>query len=517
MIDDATLLHRYAVNRSEEAFTELVGRHLPLVYSAALRRLDGDTHRAADVAQGVFAALARDAARLSRHAVLAGWLYTATRNAAIDVVRAEQRRRVREREAHTMQEISGQPEIQADWARLRPVLDGVMDQLGARDRDAVLLRFFQGRQFLEIANVLGVSEDAARKRVERATEKLRSLLRRHGITSTSAALASVVAGETTVAAPAGLATSVIGAALAGGGATVSAVTFMTVTKLQAGIAAAVLVGGTVGLISQHRTIAELRDTRADLQQQLAKSATVNATTAKARVAADAELAKLHAALAVLKTGARDAMPRAESTGATQQGFGHDAIAQRTIADNAALQQKKAERHRRYDPFLLQQRGLTSAQADRFVELMIQQADARQDLQASVQEVGMSGDGFGVEALRSKLYEPILKELRELLGEDGYAAYLDYEKTSFYRIGFVDRMIPMFTSANVPLSAEQAEQITHVVAANDHPQRLKPTDIGSESRIDWDAVAVQASTMLTPAQTAVVRAYANQEKSAKRTP
>ena len=105
MIDDATLLKRYARDRSDEAFAELVRRHLTLVYSAALRHTDGDVHRAKDVAQIVFTDLARDAARLSRHPVLTGWLYAATRNTALDLLRAERSRRQREEKAHLMQEI----------------------------------------------------------------------------------------------------------------------------------------------------------------------------------------------------------------------------------------------------------------------------------------------------------------------------------------------------------------------------------------------------------------------------
>ena len=88
MHEDAALLRRYASEKSEAAFAELVRRHLDLVYSAALRRLGGDTHRAADVAQQVFTTLARDAQKLSGHGVLTAWLYTATRNAAIDLIRA---------------------------------------------------------------------------------------------------------------------------------------------------------------------------------------------------------------------------------------------------------------------------------------------------------------------------------------------------------------------------------------------------------------------------------------------
>jgi len=65
MTDDLTLLRRYVENQADDAFAGLVQRHLPLVYSAALRRTNGDAHRAHDVAQVVFTALAREAAALA--------------------------------------------------------------------------------------------------------------------------------------------------------------------------------------------------------------------------------------------------------------------------------------------------------------------------------------------------------------------------------------------------------------------------------------------------------------------
>src|SRR5690242_18140668 len=105
MTDDLNLLRRYVDDRSDEAFAELVQRHLPLVYSAATRRLHGDAHRAHDVAQLVFTALAREAPSLTRHPSLVGWLYTATRHAASGLIRTEHRRAAREREALAMDEI----------------------------------------------------------------------------------------------------------------------------------------------------------------------------------------------------------------------------------------------------------------------------------------------------------------------------------------------------------------------------------------------------------------------------
>src|SRR3982750_4785285 len=141
MKDDATLLAGYVRNRSETDFAELVRRHVNLVYSSALRQVNGDTHLAQDVTQTVFTDLARKASSLTSHRVLAGWLFTSTRFAAAKMVRGEQRRRRREQEVHSMQEISASDSSAAlDWNRLRPVLDDALAELNDRDRDAILLR-----------------------------------------------------------------------------------------------------------------------------------------------------------------------------------------------------------------------------------------------------------------------------------------------------------------------------------------------------------------------------------------
>src|SRR5437867_3411089 len=135
--EDAELLRQYAAEKSEAAFAELVGRHINLVYGGALRRVGCDVQLAEDVTQRVFTALARDAATLARHPVLAGWLYTTTRYLAAQLVRGERRRRERETEAQAMNEIFSESAPPADWERLRPELDEAMDQLGERDREAV--------------------------------------------------------------------------------------------------------------------------------------------------------------------------------------------------------------------------------------------------------------------------------------------------------------------------------------------------------------------------------------------
>lgn len=213
--DDGELLRRYVEEDSEAAFTALVQRHFGVVYAAALRQVR-DPHEARGVAQVVFTSLARHAAALRDRAVLVGWLYTATRYAAAKAVRAKRRREARERSALTMDEIARDPGRGPDWDQLRPVLDESLNELGEHEREAVLLRFFQGRSFAEIAAPLRLSEDGARKRVDRALERLRSSLARRGITSTPAALAAALASPPAVAAPGGLAAAVASSALAAG-------------------------------------------------------------------------------------------------------------------------------------------------------------------------------------------------------------------------------------------------------------------------------------------------------------
>ena len=274
MMDDATLLRRYAQNRSEADFAELVRRHLNLVYSAALRQVNGDTHLAQDVTQLVFADLARKASALAGHRVLAGWLFTSTRFAAAKLVRGEQRRRIREQEAELMP--SPDPSDSLDWERVRPVLDEALAELNEQDREAILLRYLEGRDFAQVGARLALSDNAARMRTDRAVDKLRGLLARRGVRSSATALSLALANQAIVAAPAGLATTVTGAALAGAGTTAT-LTFMSLTKLQLSFASAVVVTGAGIYAVQEHDNAALRDELAALQSAPAVTATPHRT------------------------------------------------------------------------------------------------------------------------------------------------------------------------------------------------------------------------------------------------
>ncbi len=194
MTTDGELLRQYAEENSDHAFTKLVERHVKLVYSAALRQVNGDEHLARDVAQSVFTDLARKAATLARRESLTGWLYSGTHFAAAKVVRREQRRHAREEEAHAMQELLQDPPPDANWEKLRPVLDQAMHELKEADRAVILMRYFENHSLADIGQKLGLSEDAARKRTGRTLEKLRELLTKRGV-STGATLGTVLSAH----------------------------------------------------------------------------------------------------------------------------------------------------------------------------------------------------------------------------------------------------------------------------------------------------------------------------------
>lgn len=214
MTSEGDLLRRYARHGDEAAFAEIVRRHVDMVYSVARRLAGGDTQQAQDVAQRVFTDLARKAHLLCHRPTLGGWLHTSTRYAARDAAVSQHRRRAREQEAAIMQQILSTPEI--PWEQLRPVLDDAVSQLSDRDREAVVLRFFQQKSHREIGDALGLTENAARMRVERALEKLREYFSRQGINAPAVLLASAVSTHAVEAAPAGFAAHVTAASLAGG-------------------------------------------------------------------------------------------------------------------------------------------------------------------------------------------------------------------------------------------------------------------------------------------------------------
>jgi len=268
MIDDRQLLARYVAEVSEEAFAELTRRYMGLVYSAALRQVRHE-QLAQDVTQVVFANLARQARSIPEGTVLAGWLHRDTRYTALDFLRAEARRLRREQQSVEMNSTHSDP--QPGWAEIRPLLDEALTKLPPADRDALLLRYFEQRNFAGVGAALGASAEAARKRVDRALERLRQQLVKRGISTTAAALGGALTAHAVETVPAGLAALLAAGSAAtaasGGGSWISNLLIMTKAKIAIGSA---LLAGILAtpLLIQHQALAAARAEQSDLQARL---------------------------------------------------------------------------------------------------------------------------------------------------------------------------------------------------------------------------------------------------------
>jgi uncharacterized protein (TIGR03435 family) len=216
--DDLRLLREYARHNSEDAFTALVTRHVNLVYSVALRQVQ-DPPLAEEITQAVFIILARKAGSLGDKTILSGWLCRTARYAGANALKTQWRRQRREQEAHMQSMLNETVSDPAEtWAHIAPILDIAMEKLGKKDHDAVVLRFFENRNFREVGAALGASEDAAKMRVNRALEKLRKLFGKYGVVSTAAMIAGAISANSVQAAPITLAPSVSAMAIAKGAA-----------------------------------------------------------------------------------------------------------------------------------------------------------------------------------------------------------------------------------------------------------------------------------------------------------
>jgi RNA polymerase sigma factor (sigma-70 family) len=257
-MDANALLHAYVREDSEVAFQELVNRYIDLVFSTAIRRVSGNRQLAEDVSQRVFTDLARKAASLPKNVMLGGWLHRHTGFVASTFMRAEIRRQNRERKALEMNGINEPSE--ADWNQLAPVLDEAMDQLDSSDRDALVLRFFDQKDLRAVGAALGITDDAAQKRVSRAVERLReSLTNRSGTILPVAALSLILGTRCVQSAPAGLGLKVGKAAFnaaigtAGGGFIATVLNWISpaATKIALAAAVAVILTTVLAVRSNH--------------------------------------------------------------------------------------------------------------------------------------------------------------------------------------------------------------------------------------------------------------------------
>ena len=277
-LDDHQLLAEFARKNSEAAFAALVQRHVNLVYSVALRSV-GNVHDAEEITQAVFIILARKAKSFSRKTILSGWLYQTTQLTAANFLRGEIRRQKREQEAY-MQSALNEPDANI-WPQIAPLLDDALAKLGEKDRDAIVLRFFENKSLAEVGVTLGASEDAAKMRVNRALEKLRKFFTKRGVTLSGALIAGAVSANSVQAAPVGLAKTISAVAIAkgaaAGGSTLTLVKgtlkIMAWTKVKTAIVvgATILVAGTATTVVMEKSIMRMNSI---LTQQLDDGSTL---------------------------------------------------------------------------------------------------------------------------------------------------------------------------------------------------------------------------------------------------
>jgi RNA polymerase sigma factor (sigma-70 family) len=175
----------------------------------------GNSQLAEDVAQSVFALLARKAGALRSGTLIGGWLFRSTCFVAKCSLRAERRRKFREETASAMMTTAQSDDSEMFWQQLAPHLDRAVASLAEVDRSVVLLRFYERKSLSEIGQRLQISEEAAKKRVSRSVDKLREFLTRRGVTLGTAAMGAVLLDKTVQAAPATLASGIVSASTAG--------------------------------------------------------------------------------------------------------------------------------------------------------------------------------------------------------------------------------------------------------------------------------------------------------------
>jgi RNA polymerase sigma factor (sigma-70 family) len=274
---DRELLERFTTLQDRGAIDTLVRRYVDLVYASARRQV-GDPHLAEDITQAVFLTLARKA-RLVMPDRLAGWLFTATRYAAANARKTAARRRYHERHAARQR-----PEILMETGPANPdpqelisEIDNAIASLGPKDREMVIRRFFQGGEIADVCSALGVSEGAARKRIERAVEKLRKFFVRRGLAMETGPILtaiSVAAAQKATPLTASLASSAAwgsaSPAVVSVCKAIGVMTAMARVKVAAAVLAAVVFATTVAtltvryMISVDGTAASMRPTPSGL-------------------------------------------------------------------------------------------------------------------------------------------------------------------------------------------------------------------------------------------------------------
>jgi len=489
--DDMHLLQQYASGHSEEAFTALVSRHINLVYSAAMRSVN-NPHQAEEITQAVFVTLARKSGALRRGIVLSGWLYQTARLTASNFIRTEMRRQQREQQAH-IQSTMNEPETEA-WAGVGPLLDEAMAQLNEKDRDAIVLRFFEGKPLKEVGEAIGASEDAAQMRVGRALDKLREFFHRRGITMPAAALVAAISENSIQAAPAGLAASVASVAIQGSALTASTLTLvkgaiymMTSTKIGVVVgacaAAAIIALQWQQITIQKQSVQQLEaqvalmtpqaQTNQALQAEIDKLKEQNATYAKNMEGMRHDVAKAHA------HASSALVAKAAATAAEKKGNGMAEMFKDPAMRELLRTEMTTTMKSQYAP-LVKQLNLSPEQAGRFYQLMIDKSMIGMD--------ALQSGNFNPDDIRASA-QSMEADLQSLLGDAGMAHYKEFTEN----IGNQEMLTTMTQDfADNPLTATQQQQLLQAMkTAQQSVMANSPVDLSQANPSNKLAMMEQA--------------------------
>jgi RNA polymerase sigma factor (sigma-70 family) len=488
MNGDAELLRRYAHDQSHEAFAELVRLHLNLVYFAALRQMNGDTHRAREVTQAVFTDLARKAASLTTRPTIAGWLHTSTRFAATKLRRAEAAREKNEREAGLMRALLDETESAAHWEQLRPMIDAVVAELRETDREAVLLRFFEGRPFAEVGAVLGVSEDAARMRVDRALDRLRALLQNRGVTSSTVALSTVLFTQSSSAAPAELVSAVTAATLAySGPASLAEVwAFMSTTKITS-IAAGLLILLAVAITKHEvRAAQNAKTTLAAAEEESSlRTAQLQSIEERSRATAQ-EIADLEKSLADPRNAqASPAQQPADATNRSRDPVaeGRDFLEANPDVKQALIERARARVTAGFTGFYATA-GLSAEEIQKFETIQMELN--------GVFERGPQGPLVLWPTGAAPDRREVERRTREFLGEERYQLFREHREM-IGGFSFATDLASALYFTDAPLTSDQAERFAKIVSQVDSKR-------GSDHEgRDWPTLLEQSKAVLSSPQ------------------
>jgi RNA polymerase sigma factor (sigma-70 family) len=533
MTSDSELLRRYA-DGDQEAFREIVLRHVNVIYFTALRRTGGRTQLAEEVVQDVFAGLAANATRLRDYASPVGWVFVATRFAASKALRRERRRQKREHEVSQMQDIITDGEAATEaWHRIRPIIDPLLDALSEQDRAAVLLRFFENHSFAELGATFRISEDAARMRVDRALARLARQLQRRGIVSTSVLLGAALATQGAVTAPAILANSValmaVNTATLGGLSGFSYFTLMSTTKMTgAAIAAAILAVSVAVYQSIRRHDSEVA---LSVSMQQAQAASAQLAASNRRIAdlqhekteLQAELSAQSQKIATLSAAPREARPPATQTADLRR-----QLEARTLGIKSMLQG------------FFTQWGIPAKDQDEIVRNLMEPTRIRADASELAEAESRKGtwsreDGAKLDETARQAIQDTYQKLIGLLGGEervhGMMKYLSDRSSQ----EIVDRVAGAVYATDAPLNVTSAESLALVLQQNRYAPgdtqrnsaggapvsagdflRAKPilNELGLGTLpLVTDAAIAEATKILSPGQLAALRQLQEQQLAA----